>query len=148
MEEAKKAVIKGTIGITSKGVGYVTTVGFDEDIQIEPQFLNTALHGDEVEVFLFPYIEQEKTSGEVMRIVKRAKTEFVGTVDKRQGSTIAFVLPDDKKMYSDIFLSPTESKKIQNDWKVLVEIKKWDVEVNKWDVEVKRWDASPTLVEK
>jgi len=126
MEEIKKAGIKGIIGITARGTGYVTVIGFDEDILIEPHFLNTALHGDEVEVFIFPSVEQERTSGEVVGILKRAKTEFVGTVDKKGGSSVAFVRPDDKKMYEDIFLPPPESKKVKNGFKVLVEIKKWD----------------------
>ncbi|MBI5420905.1 MAG: ribonuclease R [Parcubacteria group bacterium] len=125
-EEKKKNSVRGVIGITVKGVGYVTTTEPGEDILIEPQFLNTALHGDEVEISLFPLVEEEKTSGEVVGIIKRAKTEFVGTVDKREGASIAFVLPDDKKMYKDIFLSPAESRKVHNDGKVLVEIKKWD----------------------
>ncbi len=126
MEEAKKVSVKGIIGITAKGVGYVTIIGFSEDVLIEPQFLNTALHGDEVEVSLFLSVEQEKTSGEVASILKRAKTEFVGTVDKKEGGAIAFVIPDDKKVYRDIFLPPSESKKMKSGWKVLVEIKKWD----------------------
>jgi len=126
MEDIKKVSVKGIIGITARGTGYVTVVGVSEDILVEPQFLNTALHGDEVEVFVFPSVEQDKTSGEVVSILKRAKTEFVGTVDKKDGSAAAFVFPDDKKVYRDIFLPPSESKKIKNGFKVLVEIKKWD----------------------
>src|SRR3970040_2426725 len=52
--------------------------------------------------------------------------EFVGTVDKRKGSSIAFVIPDDKRMYIDIFISPAESGQIKNGLKVLARIKKWD----------------------
>ncbi|KKU22475.1 MAG: Ribonuclease R, partial [Candidatus Azambacteria bacterium GW2011_GWC1_46_13] len=84
-KEGKKSVAKGIIGITSKGTGYVTSAGFDMDIQIEPQFLNTALHGDEVEFFVFPQIEKERLDGEIIRVLWRAKMEFVGRVDKRKG---------------------------------------------------------------
>src|SRR3989344_4693998 len=75
-KEGKKSVAKGIIGITSKGTGYVTSAGFDMDIQIEPQFLNTALHGDEVEFFVFPQIEKERLDGEIIRVLWRAKMEL------------------------------------------------------------------------
>ena len=125
-KEYKKSVTKGIISITSAGTGYVTAVGFSDDVLIEQQFLNTALHGDEVEISVFPQIDKERLSGEVTRILNRAKMEFVGTVDKRKESSIAFIIPDDKKMYVDIFISPVESGKVKNNLKVLVQIKKWD----------------------
>ncbi|OGD29744.1 ribonuclease R [Candidatus Azambacteria bacterium RIFCSPHIGHO2_01_FULL_44_55] len=125
-KEDKKSVIRGVIDITSKGTGYVTAAGFSDDIQIEPQFLNTALHGDEVEVFLFPQIEKGELSGEVIKVLYRAKVEFVGTVDKRKGNNVSFIVPDDKKMYIDILIPPVESRRIKNNWKVLARIKKWD----------------------
>lgn len=122
----KQSAKKGIISITSMGTGYVTAVGFDEDVQIQPQFLNTALHGDEVEVVLFPAVEGEKLNGEIVGVLKRAKMEFVGTIDKRKGSDFSFVVPDDKRMYMDIFISPSDTKKIQNGFKALVQIKRWD----------------------
>ena len=125
-KEYKKSATKGIISITSAGTGYVTAVGFDDDILIEQQFLNTALHGDEVEISVFPKIDKERLSGEVLKVLNRVKMEFVGTVDKRKESSIAFIIPDDKKMYVDIFISPVESGKVKNNLKVLVQIKKWD----------------------
>ena len=121
-----KSIARGIISITSMGTGYVTAAGFDEDILIEQQFLNTALHGDEVEVSLFPKIDKERLNGEVIKILNRIKMEFVGTVDKRKGSSVAFIIPDDKRMYMDIFLPPSESGKIKNNLKVLAQIRKWD----------------------
>ena len=122
----KKSVNTGIISITSKGRGYILSSGFAEDVQVEPQFLNTALHGDEVEFSLFPQAEKERLTGEIIKILKRAKMEFVGTIDKRKGSNISFLIPDDNRMYIDIFLPFNESKDIQNNSKVLVRISKWD----------------------
>jgi len=122
----KQSVIKGIISVTSAGTGYVTAAGFDNDILIEQQFLNTALHGDEVEISIFPQMDKERLSGEVAKVLNRAKMEFVGTVDKRKGSSIAFVIPDDKRMYMDIFISPAESGQIKNGLKILARIKKWN----------------------
>lgn len=121
-----KTINKGTIGITSMGTGYVTSAEFSADVLIEPQFLNTALHGDEVEFSVFPQMNKGKVSGEVIRVSRREKTEFVGTVDKGKEGAICFIVPDDKKMYTDIVISPAESKHVHNSMKVLVQITTWD----------------------
>ena len=125
-KEDAQSSSRGIIGITSAGTGYVTAAGFETDILIEPQFLNTALHGDEVEFSMFPQQGAQRPSGEITKVLRRAKMEFVGTVDKKKGSAISFIVPDDKKMYTDIFVSPAESRKIHDGWKVLVRVVKWD----------------------
>ncbi len=114
--------MKGTISITPAGVGYLT-VSEGDDIQIPAGFLNTALHGDEVEISLFPQIPGERQQGEVTKIVKRKKTRFVGTVEKK-GRGFAFLRPDDRHVYTDIFVSQT--KNIKSGYKVLVELKEWE----------------------
>lgn len=123
MKKEDKKIITGTISINSKGVGFVTVEGSEQDIQIDTIFLNTALHGDEVEVSLLPRMDTRKLNGEVVRVIKRAKMQFVGTVDKDR--VAAFVIPDDTRMYTDIILSPEESKDLRSNLKVLVEIVKW-----------------------
>lgn len=124
--EIKNSTIKGVIGITSVGTGFVTVDGFESDVFIEPQFLNTALHGDKVEIILFPHQRNDNTlSGEVIQILERAKMEYVGTLDKGKNNTVSFIIPDDRKMYKDIFIPFQEAKKIKNNTKVLVRIIEW-----------------------
>lgn len=126
-KQSVKSVAKGIIGITSVGTGYVTAAGFESDILIEPQFLNTALHSDEVEISVFPQQSgEEKLKGEVVKVLRRTKMEFVGTLDKGKENAVSFIVPDDRKMYKDIFIPLQESKKIKNNSKVLVHIVKWD----------------------
>ncbi|NOY35456.1 MAG: ribonuclease R [bacterium] len=125
MDNKNAQLPTGIISITSKGVGYVVVGDFEEDVLVEPQFLNTALHGDEVEVVLFPQAKGEKLSGEIARILKRKKVDFVGVVEKRKGSGISFVVADDKRMYTDIFLPPAETQKVKDGDKVFVKIKEW-----------------------
>jgi ribonuclease R len=98
--------------------------GLEEDIMILAGDLNTALNGDEVEVVLHPKIEGERQTGEVDKIITAAKRRFVGTVDKRNNT--CFVKADDPKMYTDIFIPPKESEKLNNGDKIQVEIVSWD----------------------
>lgn len=122
---SNKKSIKGLIALNSKATGFVTAAGFAEDIQIDSQYLNTALHGDEVEVSLFPKTGAERLTGEVIRVLHRAKLEFVGTVDKPARNGPAYIIPDDTKMYVDIFLPSNQAIKLQSGLKVQVGIKKW-----------------------
>ncbi|MDQ5957908.1 MAG: ribonuclease, partial [Patescibacteria group bacterium] len=64
--------------------------------------------------------------GEVVNIEKRAKTHFVGILEEEAGSY--FLVPDDRKLYVDILLSPTPDlsaldAKVGD--KILVEMTSW-----------------------
>ena len=117
--------IEGKITITSLGSGYVSSEGMDEDIYIPFQLLNTALNGDRVEVVMHPKVKGEKPKGEIVNVISRQKTRFVGTVEKRKEDKFAFMSADDQKMYVSIFL-PNISPNIKNGTKVLVQIIKWE----------------------
>ena len=114
----------GTISINSKGIGFVAIEGFKEDILIEEKHLNTALHGDSVEIVVQPEIHNKRRSGEVIRIEKRIKEKFVGVLEKA-GQNF-FLLPDDKRMYKDIFVSEKKSMGANVDQKVQVKITRWE----------------------
>jgi len=117
-----KKTIRGTITVTASGSGFID---FDdqESIYIPLQFLNTALHGDEVEVVVLPQVKGERIQGEVIKVIKRKKTLFVGTVSLKTKNKFAFVLPDDPRMYADILL--TDVNNLKDKTKVLIEIKEW-----------------------
>ncbi len=92
---------EGSISISSKGTGYVKVDGFTEDVEIDFKHLNTALHGDTVEIILHPK-KKDRQNGEVMRIISRAKIGFAGILEKE--NRIFFLKPDDTKMYTDILI--------------------------------------------
>ncbi len=123
----KNRVLKGIIRIAGKGLGFVEVPGEKEDVFIETENLNTALNKDEVEIKIVsagrPAYGKKKRgkSGAVVKILKRARREFVGTLELENGRL--FLVPDDKKVYKDIAIggSPAESIGM----KALVEITNW-----------------------
>ncbi len=115
--------IKGKITINSSGVGYVSSDKLKDDVRIDPSLLNTALHNDEVEVLLLPNKKNGKQEGEVVKVLSRNKSLFVGNIEKKKNKKYAFLVVDDKKMHTDIFLPKCNVK--QNK-KVLVEITNWN----------------------
>lgn len=119
--------MRGIMHIASNNIGYVTVEGVEQDIQIQTQFLNTALNGDEVEIALLPKnVRDTRVQGEVTRVIKRAKTEFIGTIDKKDPrKNFAFVIPDDSRMQSDIFIPDARGKEVKDNHKAVVRIQDW-----------------------
>ncbi len=122
--DAEKKII-GHITLTGKAVGYVENPNDPEgeDIEIQWQLLKTALDGDEVEVKLLPAVKNVRQQGEVVKIVKRAKMEFVGVLEKAEKGF--FVVPDNKKMYRDIFLPTEKVGEAKEGDKIFVHITEW-----------------------
>lgn len=120
--------LSGTIAITAKGTGYVTPLGTigkknkDEDIEIDFKHLNTALHGDTVEISLLPR-SSKRLQGEVVKVVIRAKTNFAGVLENENG--IFYLRPDDTKMYTDIIVAEKNLNKAKHGDKVMVFMSPW-----------------------
>ena len=96
----------GTIRITGKGVGYFSVPDSDDDYEIQPENINAALHRDTVRIEDLKREVYGRRQAKVSEIVERYKTEFVGTIEKDEQGF--FLIPDDKRMYRDIFV-PSES---------------------------------------
>ncbi len=122
----KNEALIGPISVNTKGVGFFdpdpTTKNRDGNIEIQPENLSRAFHGDTVEIALLGQKIKNREQGKVLRIVKRSRDEFVGVIETHEGKT--FVIPDDKRIYVDIFLEKDNSAE-EGD-KVLVKIIDWE----------------------
>ncbi len=122
----KLATIKGRISTIAKGAGFIDDPDPNKDsIYIEPGFLNTALNGDTVEVALKEVSSRGKkeVQGEVVKVIERSKTAYVGVVDFEQET--CRITPDDKKMYMRIDVSKDGVKGLKKDDKVYVKLLPW-----------------------
>ena len=93
------------------------------DIYIGSNYINKALHLDEVEFYIFKRRRNGKLEGEVTHIIKRAKSSYVGVIQIHK--SYAFVIADDKKMYKDIFIPLNKINKAEEGDKVLVTLQDW-----------------------
>ncbi|HYC83467.1 MAG TPA: ribonuclease R [Candidatus Paceibacterota bacterium] len=113
----------GSIRLTGKGIGYVRTAENPEmSIEIDPAFLNTAMHRDTVKVALHAK-KGDQMTGEVIEIVKRNKLELVGTLVEDGG--IMYVDADDPKMYVSIAIPKEALAGAAVGQKLLVRIVHW-----------------------
>lgn len=117
-------IVEGTISMTSKGVGYVRVDGQEEDIEIQPKLLNTALHGDRVKILIYPKKKERQLTGEVTNVLVRYKPGFAGTLERENG--VYFLVPQDTKMYTDILIPKDNLGEAKEGDKVFGIIVKWN----------------------
>lgn len=113
----------GILDVTSKGTGYVIVEELENDIFIPANGMNKALHGDEVEVYVYKRRRKGKIEGEIAKIIKRKKNEFVGVIEIQKN--YAFVSIPDTRMYTDIFIPKNKIHKAEHGDKVLVRLDDW-----------------------
>ncbi|NLN48838.1 MAG: ribonuclease R [Clostridiales bacterium] len=118
-------LIVGNIQGSQKGFGFLIPGNPDiKDIYIPSTQLNGAMHNDKVIVRITSgAINENKSEGEVIRVLKRANEKIVGTFEKN--GRYGFVIADDRKIYEDIFISKEDSNEAKDGYKVIVEITKW-----------------------
>lgn len=124
-KKKKKQKIIGVFRANEKGFGFVE---FEEeekdDIFVPTQFVNNALNGDLVEIKIWKEKENDKRAeAKIIKILKREKETVVGTFQKSK--SFGFVVPDDKKLNTDIFISKNHCKNARNNDKVVVQIVKY-----------------------
>ena len=113
----------GTIDMASRGNAYVISEDFEEDIFIPSNNRNKALHGDTVELYIYKRSKNGKKEGEVTQIIKRKRSEYVGTI--QLNDKFSFVVPDSNKMPVDIFVPLSKTMKAEDGDKVLVTFEDW-----------------------
>ena len=127
----KHQFITGRVDMTQRGQGYlVPDEGQDitEDLYISSDYLNTALNGDKVKVQMMGHKISDKQAAEVVEVLERNRTDFVGTL--QVNASYGFLVCDDKKMYVDIFIPQDKYGKAKNGDKVIARIVKWTPDDN------------------
>jgi ribonuclease R len=116
----------GKVDMTHQGNAYVKPEDGGEDVFISSEFKNTALHGDIVKVVLLAHKMQGKQSGEIIEVIKRNKAVYVGVLQVHYN--YAFLIPDDKKMHTNIFIPQDKLNKGKNGEKATARILEWTIE--------------------
>lgn len=113
--------------IRGKGTGFVAHPDekMEEDIVVEREALGFALDGDIVEVELKNKIPGKRLEGKVIRVVKPAHRELIGTVKEKDidGKTLKYLSPDNHRIHIRPILNEATANDLE--MKVVVEITKW-----------------------
>lgn len=124
MSKKKNKKIEGIFRANEKGFGFVEVEGLDEDLFIPSNSVNKALDGDTVQVNIYKKKEGTKRAeAKIVKIVKRERETIVGIFQKSKN--FGFVVPDDKKFGTDIFISKSKCKEAKSNDKVIAKIIKY-----------------------
>lgn len=121
----KMNLIRGKIEMNKKGFAFLIPDDENEqDIYIHSSDLLSAMNNDIVIVRIEKKGAREnRPEGVVIRVLERANTQVVGTFEDSHG--FGFVIPDDKRIPSDIFIPKNRTKGAVTGHKVIVDISKY-----------------------
>ncbi len=114
---------EGTIDMTSRKTGYFICDEFEEDVFIPTNNLNHALDKDKVKVYVYNRRKGKRPEAEVIEVLERDKTEFVGVIDIQKN--FAFVSTANAKMYTDIFIPKDKIGDAEHGDVVIAKIEDW-----------------------
>lgn len=120
---SKAEYYEGTIDMTSRKTGYFVCDELEEDVFVPFINLNHALDNDKVKAYIYNRRSSRRPEAEVLEILERAKTEFVGVIDVQKN--FAFVTTANAKMYTDIFIPKNKMGDAEHGDVVLVKMEDW-----------------------
>ncbi len=124
---SKRKKNKEIIGIyraTEKKFGFVQVEDDEQDIFIPSKYVNSAIDGDTVRVKIYkPKENEKKAEGKIEKIIQREIKEVIGIF--QSSKNFGFVVPDDKKIGTDIFVPKIKFKNAKTNDKVIVKIIKY-----------------------
>ena len=116
--------ITGIVDLTRMGSGFITTNDLEEDVFVSSKNLKTAIHGDKVKIRLYAKKKGSRPEGEVVEIIERAKSTFVGTIEIMPN--FAFLIPDNKNMPFDLFIPSAMLNGAKQGMKAVAKVVEWN----------------------
>lgn len=113
-------MVTGTFISNARGFGFVEVEGRDGDLFIPAAYVKDAYHNDTVQAKVLPGQKGKRQEAEIVRVISRGTVSVVGTYQKSK--SFGFVVPDNMKLASDIFISAERSKGAVDGHKVVVEL--------------------------
>lgn len=110
----------GTFIGNPKGFGFVTVEGEEEDYFIGERDTGCAMHNDKVLIQITGTPTGKRKEAEVIQILEHGNDELVGYFQKNK--SFGFVIPDNRKIGDDIFISKKNSMGAVTGHKVVVKL--------------------------
>lgn len=118
--------LEGTIDIIGSGGGYVRPDPASDmgqgDVFVHPRNVGIALHGDAVRVKLTGG-RGSRPEGRVVEVLRRRRTEFVGTVHLRQGRLM--LVADDQRVQRPFLIPANEGRGAREGDKAIIALGDW-----------------------
>lgn len=119
---SRGGTVTGTVEIQPQGFAYIISEELEKPVLVSSRNLNHAFDGDKVKVNLYAMRKKQQPEGEVIEIVERAKSVFVGTISK--SPNFAFFIPTGKSPF-DIFIPNEKLNGAKDGQKAIAKITEW-----------------------
>ncbi len=120
--KAKTGTAVGIVEPQPQGFAYVNSEEMERPVLVSSRNLKHAMEGDKVRIRLYARRKKHDLEGEVIEILERAKSVFVGTVETSRN--FAFLIPAGKVGF-DIFIPLEKLNGAKNGQKAIAEIVEW-----------------------
>lgn len=120
--QSRSGTITGKVELQPQGYAYVLSEEFDKPVLVTGRNLNHAMEGDTVKVQIFAIRKKQQTEGEVVEIIERAKSTFVGTISRSKN--FAFFIPTGKVGF-DLFIPNDKLNGAKDGQKAIARITEW-----------------------
>lgn len=120
----KNEILTGKIIYNERGFGFVELDKSAEDIFIPPNLMGDCMNGDTVKVEVYKIATNgNRAEGKIIEIIKRNTKEVIGIF--RRNKNYGFIIPDDNKLGTDIYISKSNYNRAKNGDKVVAKIIKY-----------------------
>lgn len=120
----KMDLMAGRIEGNQRGFGFLIPEDpTQKDVFVSRENLNGAMHNDKVFIRILPVKKGKRLEGEVIKILERSNQRIVGNFEKNK--YFGFVVPDNKRIFYDLFIPKEEISGAKQNQKVVAEITVW-----------------------
>ena len=117
-------ILEGRISMNTSGTAYLVNQDLPKDIYLSKSNTNKALHLDTVKIRVIQGNANGRSiEGEVIEIVERFRTEFVGVIQLSQ--KYAFFVPDSNRIPVDFFIPLNKINGALDGQKVVAKLTDW-----------------------
>ena len=120
----RMGLVVGKLQGHQKGYGFVIPFEERSDVFIPSGSMNGAMHGDKViSKIIKEGADGRKCEGEIIRILERGNKTIIGVFE--DSKNFGFVVPEDKRIYQDIFIPKDEKMGALTGQIVMAEVTEW-----------------------
>lgn len=120
----RMGLVLGKLEVHPKGYGFVIPEEERPDVFIPSTYINGAMNGDKVIAKVTKEEnEGKRCEGEIIRIIERGNKTIIGVYEDSRN--FGFVVPEDKRISQDIFISKDNKGGAKTGQIVIVEITEW-----------------------
>ena len=119
----RKNYHEGVLDLSGKGVGYIICEDFEDDLMVASNQFNKAFGGDTVQFYVYPARGKKRREAKIINVVSRKRSQFVGTLQKKNGTL--FVRVSSKIAAVDFFIEEQPKMPTEDGDRVLISFTNW-----------------------